>query len=87
MKPQDPITRAEAAAMISRALNLSASGKEIKAEFGDKGKIPQWAAVYIDQLLGRKLMQGYTDGTFRPDRVLTRAEAAKIFDTYVSEKE
>jgi len=32
-------------------------------------------------------MQGYTDGTFRPDRVLTRAEAAKIFDTYVSEKE
>ena len=83
MKPQDPITRAEAAAMISRSLKLSAADKEIKAEFSDKDKIPQWAAAYIDKLLEKKLMQGYSNGTFRPDRVLTRAEAAKIFDTYV----
>ena len=86
MKPQDPITRAEAAAMISRALKLSAADKRIKAGFSDKDKIPQWAAAYIDQLLEKKLMQGYSDGTFRPDRVLTRAEAAKIFDTYISLK-
>lgn len=85
MKPQDPITRAEAAAMISRALRLSAADKEIKAEFSDKAKIPQWAAVYIDGLISKKLMQGYSDGTFRPDRVLTRAEAAKIFDIYVAQ--
>ena len=84
MKPQDPITRAEAAAMVSRALKLSAADKGIKAEFSDKDKIPQWAAVYIDQLIKKKLMQGYSDGTFRPDRVLTRAEAAKIFDIYIS---
>jgi hypothetical protein len=86
MKPQDTITRAEAAAMISRAMNLTADDEEIKAEFSDKDKIPQWAAVYIDQLLEKKLLQGYSDGSFKPDRVLTRAEAAKIFDAYVSEK-
>ena len=87
MKPQGTITRAEAAAMISRSMNLSATDKEIKAKFIDKGKIPKWAAAYIDQLLGKKLMQGYSDGTFRPDKVLTRAEAAKVFDNYVSEKD
>lgn len=87
MRSQDTITRTEAAAMISRALNLSASDREIKAEFSDKGKIPGWAAVYIDSLLEKKLMQGYSDDTFRPDKVLTRAEAAKMFDTYVSEKD
>lgn len=86
MKPQDPITRAEAAAMISRALKLSKVEKGIEAEFSDKTKIPQWTAVYIDELLSKKLMQGYSDGTFRPDRVLTRAEAAKIFDTYLTGK-
>jgi hypothetical protein len=86
MKPNDTITRAEAAAMISRALGFAATDKEAKAEFSDKGKIPAWAAVYVDKLLENKLMQGYSDGTFKPDKVLTRAEAAKIFDTYVSEK-
>jgi hypothetical protein len=87
LKPQDTITRAEAAAMISRALGFSAVDKVVKATFSDKDKIPDWAAGYIDQLLAKKLMQGYSDGSFKPDRVLTRAEAAKIFDTYVSEKE
>lgn len=86
MKPNDTITRAEAAAMISRALGFAAVDKVVKAEFSDKGKIPDWAVGYIDQLLTKKLMLGYSDGTFRPDKVLTRAEAAKIFDTYVTEK-
>ncbi len=87
MKPKDTITRAEAAAMISRALGLSAVDKGVKAKFVDKGRIPDWAAGYVDQLLDKKLMQGYYDGTFRPDKVLTRAEAAKIFDIYVSERD
>lgn len=48
-----------------------------------KGK----AAEYIYRLLDKKLMQGYSDGTFKPHKVLTRAEAAKIFDTYMSERD
>ncbi len=83
IKPNDTITRAEAAVMISRALGFAAANKIVKAEFGDKGKIPDWAVGYIDQLTEKKLMLGFSDNTFRPDSVLTRAEAAKIFDTYV----
>jgi hypothetical protein len=87
IKPNDTITRAEAAAMISRALGFAAVDKDVKAELKDKGKIPDWAAGYIDKLIAKNLMLGYSDNTFRPDKVLTRAEAAKIFDIYVSEKD
>jgi hypothetical protein len=87
MKPGDTITRAEAATMISRALGFALADKAVKAGFSDKSKIPDWAAGYIDLLLEMKLMLGYSDGTFRPDRVLTRAEAAKIFDTYLNVKQ
>jgi hypothetical protein len=73
--------------MISRALGFAAVDKDVKAGFGDKGKIPDWASGYINQLLEKNLMLGYSDNTFRPDKVLTRAEAVKIFDTYVSEKD
>ena len=66
---------------------IAAGDKVVKAEFSDKSKIPDWAAGYIDRLLEKKLMQGYSDDTLRPDKVLTRAEAAKIFDTYVNIKD
>lgn len=83
MKPADMITRAEAAAMISRALGLTSDDKRIKTAYSDKDKIPSWAAGYIDQLMDSKLMQGYSDGTFRPSQVLIRAEAAALFDNYL----
>ncbi|MCQ1530300.1 S-layer homology domain-containing protein [Lutispora saccharofermentans] len=83
MKPNDTITRAEAAAMISRASGFAAADKNIKAAFSDKNKIPDWAAGYIDQLTEEKLMQGYSDDTFRPEQVLIRAEAAALFDNYL----
>lgn len=82
MKPNDTITRAEAAAMISRALGLTTADGVIKADLHDMDKIPAWTSGYIDKLIEMKLMLGYSDGTFRPDKVVTRAEAAKIFDSY-----
>lgn len=87
MKPADTITRAEAAAMVSRAVGFAAAEGVIKSNLSDKNKIPAWASGYIDKMIEKKLMLGYSDDTFRPDKVLTRAEAAKIFDTYVSQKD
>lgn len=33
-----------------------------------------WAASFIEEAFARQLIQGYPDGTFRPDRSVTRAE-------------
>lgn len=37
-----------------------------------------WAKTYIIELLNRSLINGYPDGTFKPDASLNRAEAAKL---------
>ncbi|WP_152396260.1 S-layer homology domain-containing protein [Paenibacillus guangzhouensis] len=37
-----------------------------------------WAKDVIQQLVDQGIMQGYTDGTFRPDARITRAEFTKI---------
>lgn len=37
-----------------------------------------WAAPYIDQLSARKIIQGYPDGSFRPDGKITRGEVAAM---------
>lgn len=37
-----------------------------------------WAKSYIDEMVSRQLMQGYPDGTFGPDKDMTRAEFAAL---------
>jgi N-acetyl-anhydromuramyl-L-alanine amidase AmpD len=37
-----------------------------------------WAQKQIEYCLKENIMQGYTDGTFRPEKALTRAEAADL---------
>ncbi|WP_239004736.1 amidase family protein [Paenibacillus tepidiphilus] len=45
--------------------------------------INHWAKASIDALIAKGLLTGYTDGTFRPDSGLTRAEAIKVITTYL----
>ena len=35
-----------------------------------------WAEAWIEQLAAEGITSGYPDGTFRPDRIVTRAEMA-----------
>lgn len=45
--------------------------------FSDLGA-DHWAFLYINDLTERGWLEGYSDGTFQPDRVVTRAEFAKL---------
>jgi len=40
-----------------------------------------WAAQEIDLLSAKEIISGYSDGSFRPDRSITRAEFSKIIIT------
>ncbi|MGE7612001.1 amidase family protein [Paenibacillus sp. NPDC101420] len=42
-----------------------------------------WAKTSIDALIAKGLLTGYSDGTFRPNSGLTRAEAIKVIATYM----
>ena len=71
-QPDRPVTRAELATMIARYLGLGEKG----ANFPDA--LGHWASGWIGALADKGVLQGYPDGSFRPDRTVTRAEAAKI---------
>ncbi|PYI56511.1 Ig-like domain-containing protein [Paenibacillus flagellatus] len=75
-RPEQPVTRAETATIV-------AAWKRI----GTAGRIPgyddaksHWAASSIAAVQAEGWMTGYEDGTFRPDRPLTRAEAVKVLN-------
>lgn len=45
-----------------------------------------WAEPEIRRVIARGLMQGYEDGSFRPDKPITRAEVAVILDRLGSQR-
>ena len=70
-RPDAPVTRAEFATIASRFEKLTEGSKS----FTD---VPDtyWAARYIDFAATRGWVTGYSDGTFKPEDPITRAEVA-----------
>ena len=50
---------------------------EVKLPFTDLEE-DHWAQEFIKDLVSRGLLNGYPDGSFRPDNKITRAELAKV---------
>ena len=73
--PEDSITRAEAMTIIARMLNMS-GGEAVS--FTDESEIPAWAADGISALVSGNIVNGYDDGSIRPNNNVTRAEAAAM---------
>lgn len=72
-KPDESINRAEFAVMLTRFLGLKETGSKA---FPDTEN--HWADGYIGALKGAEIVGGYTDGTFLPEKDITRAEAVKM---------
>lgn len=73
--PNAPITRAEFAAICSR---FDRSNVEIKSDFNDISG--HWVENEIRRAASLGWIQGYTDGSFKPDQNITRAEAASMIN-------
>lgn len=71
--PSQQVTRAEAAAMIGRALNLD--GTKRGTSFKDVSA-NMFASGYIQSAADEKILSGYKGGTFKPDENVTRGEMA-----------
>ena len=68
-RPNDAITRAELASMLAQFANVTGGTNT----FSD---VPatHWAADYIAAAVRSGWIQGYPDGTFRPEQTIKRAE-------------
>ncbi|MCG0276768.1 MAG: S-layer homology domain-containing protein, partial [Thermosediminibacteraceae bacterium] len=74
-----PITRAEAITLIVRILGLEKSADLMKGQTQFKD-VPatHWATGYINLGFGQGIINGYPDGTFKPNNNVTYAEVAKM---------
>lgn len=72
-RPNNPITRAELVAIVSRFVELT----DGYVAFHDVAA-SHWAAGAIHRVAAQGWAGGYEDGTFRPDNYITRAEFATI---------
>ena len=74
--PGSSLTRAQAAAMIGRT---QAKGYALAdLTFTDSAQIPAYAAYYIRAMVGQGVINGYSDGSFKPHSNITRGQMAKI---------
>jgi hypothetical protein len=72
--PEQSITRAEAVSIVARAFQLN---RTEKLSFRDV-KTTHWAYDEIAKVLSEKIITGYPDNTFKPDRPVSRAEMGVI---------
>lgn len=77
--PNANISRVEFAISVYRILDKDLAPTEIQAS--DRSDIPWWAETEMEVIVGQGILNGYPDGTIRPNQSVTRAEAAKILYT------
>lgn len=71
-KPDQPITRAEFAAILSHVLKDETAPNPFKDTAG------HWAKDAIDKAYAQGIIKGYGDNSFRPDALVSRAEAVAM---------
>jgi len=79
--PSAGVSRREAAMLLVRAFGMEERARQLhgaQLPFSDCASLPAWARGFIAAALEADLIRGYPDGSFRPQRVLTRAEAATL---------
>ena len=74
-RPNAPITRAQFATIAARFFEVTYEGND---KFTDIAG--HWAKDYINKAAEAALINGYSDGTFRPNQNITRAQAMTIFN-------
>ena len=79
-KPDNKITRAEMASILSIA--AASKVNEKSALFSDVVS-DSWAAEAIAKVTSMGLMRGYSDGSFKPNQLLTRAEIASLLAAFL----
>lgn len=82
-KPDGAMTRAEIAVALQPllAFRAAAAGPSSDPSFSDITS--HWAKDAIQSLTGAGIIGGYADGTFRPDKLLTRAELVTLLNRLI----
>ena len=76
--PKQQLTRAQAAAILARAMKLDLSGASQNPTFKDVPK-NYWAYAYIEAAFRDGIVTGVSNDNFKPDDLCTREQIASMF--------
>jgi len=79
MNPENPITREETATIIARLQHLNPDANAAD-KHTDAAKISSWSKGQVGAVTSAQIMQGYPDGSFMPQGLMTRAEVVVASD-------
>lgn len=82
-KPEKSVSRAEMAALLGRISEEKSSAEQKAKSFSDVST-NYWANTVIQNASKKGLIKGYKDGTFAPEKAVTRAEMAAIVSRYLA---
>ncbi len=83
IKPNQSITREEAAVIINRVLQIDSDNMLVLNQMKDAHSIASWSERAVACVIENGYMGGYPDKTFRPDENITRAESIAMLDRVV----
>jgi hypothetical protein len=84
IRPDNEITREEAAVLIARAFSLDPSN-DTDMHFDDHNQISDWAKGYVTAARQWEFIKGYPDNTFRPKDKITRQELITMYiNTFIA---
>ncbi len=83
LNPEEPLTRAQMAAVLVRWRELEEPGYPVS--FADMDG--HWAQEIVARVHSEGLMTGFPDGTFRPDDTITRAEVVLLLNSILGLEE
>jgi len=81
-KPDATMTRAEFATLASRFDELGA----VDADIFEDVPPTHWAVAYINSAYAKGWINGYPDGTFKPEGLITRGEVVTLVNAMLSRK-
>jgi peptidoglycan/xylan/chitin deacetylase (PgdA/CDA1 family) len=80
-RPNEPITREEASAMLGRLILIEENSQErISHLHADSDLVSDFARQYVTYFVHHELLEGYDDKTLKPQLPLSRAEAVVLLD-------
>lgn len=82
-KPNDTVTRAQLVTLLYRY-----SGETVTQDHNAFTDVPEkaWYTEAVCWAAGAGIVEGYGDGTFQPDKFISRQEMCKVFATYLTYK-
>ncbi len=78
MRPNEYISRQEAATVLGRAFGVELSDSATPPSFTDYHSIAPWAIDYVREMNAKGYVSGRTDGSFDPTASITRGEVVRI---------